>query len=69
MSDDKEPVYECKGKGGRYTVVSRAAAAGSLGDFGLLVIYADVRTGHQYVRTVVDFALRMQVIDDGQGAA
>lgn len=52
--------YTCEGKGGVYRILHRAVGAGTLKELDLLTVYADVSTGHKYVRTVTDFNLRMR---------
>lgn len=52
------PIYECVGKGGRYSKVGVSFGAGT-SKRNSLVIYQDLDTGILYHRTSEDFLARM----------
>lgn len=56
-------IYECIGKGRRYSVLTTTTGAGtSRGES--LVIYQCVEDGECYHRTIEDFSERMRLIED-----
>jgi hypothetical protein len=52
-------LYTCIGKGGEYEYMGMALGAGTLKEMSAVHIYKDTTTGKIFIRTPLDFAMRM----------
>lgn len=59
----KGKIYSCIGKGGRYELLGSSIGAGKRAG-ELLVIYRDTESGQLYHREMVDFAIRMELLEE-----